>query len=159
MSQWDIDVYGVSLVLENLSGQLGLDGGGFSATIDSTAEGINSAMVSAKSSPVESALSDFLAYYHGETGTVFTRSLSCLKGANDATIAYNEGQEEMAATAQNQAGAAETTSTPALPPLPPMRASSERVRRIRAHRTPDRCQLEHVDPHQPRSYPLSPDRL
>lgn len=104
MSEWDIDVYGVALVLTDFSDQLGLDGGGFSSTIDSTAEGIDMALTNAKSPPVEAALSGFLGHFTTQTEAMFTRSLSCLQGANDATLAYGEGQEEMAAEAQRQAG-------------------------------------------------------
>lgn len=104
MSKWNIDVYGVSLVLTNLSDQLGLEGDGFSDTIDSTSDGIDMALTNAKSPPVEAALSGFLEHFTGETDAMFTRTLSCLQGANDATVAYNQGQQEMAAEAQRQAG-------------------------------------------------------
>ncbi|WP_150241617.1 DUF6507 family protein [Nocardiopsis quinghaiensis] len=104
MSQWNIDVYGVALVLTDLGDQLGLEGGGFSSTIDSTADGIDMALNNAKSPPVETALAGFLDHFTGKTDAMFTRSLSCLQGANDAALAYSEGQEEMAAEAQGQAG-------------------------------------------------------
>lgn len=104
MSDWSIDVYGVSLVLTDLSGQLGLEGGGFSSTIDSTGRGIDMALTNAKSPPVEAALSGFFDHFTGETEAMFTRTLSCLQGATDATTAYIQGQEEMAAEAQRQAG-------------------------------------------------------
>ncbi|PDP85607.1 hypothetical protein CQJ94_21620 [Glycomyces fuscus] len=107
MSRWNIDVYGVALVLGNLGDQLGLEGGGFSDTIDSTADGIEMALTNAKSPPVEAALSGFFEHFTGETDAMFTRTLSCLQGANDATLAYNQGQEEMAAEAQSQAGTGE----------------------------------------------------
>lgn len=104
MSQWDIDVHGVALTLTDFSTQLGLDGEGFSATIDTTADGIDMALTNAKSPPVEAALGGFLGHFTSQTTSMFTRSLSCLQGANDATLAYDQGQEEMAAHAQNQAG-------------------------------------------------------
>lgn len=104
MSKWDIDVYGVALVLTDLGDQLGIEGGGFSSTIDSTAQGVEMALTNAKSPPVEAALAGFLDHFTTQTDAMFTRSLSCLQGANDATVAYSEGQEEMAAQAQRQAG-------------------------------------------------------
>ncbi|WP_067599124.1 DUF6507 family protein [Nocardiopsis listeri] len=107
MSEWSIDVYGVSLVLTDLGDQIGLEGGGFSSTIDSTSDGIDMALSNAKSPPVESALSGFFEHFSGETDAMFTRSLSCLQGATDATTAYTQGQEDMAAEAQRQAGTAE----------------------------------------------------
>lgn len=107
MSDWDIDVYGVSLVLTDLSDELGLEGGGFSSTIDSTGSGIDMALTNAKSPPVEAALSGFFDHFTGETDAIFTRTLSCLQGATDATTAYTQGQEEMAAEAQRQAGTTE----------------------------------------------------
>ena len=116
MSQWDIDVYGVSLVLSDLSDQLGVDGGGFMSTIDSTSDGVDMALSNVKSPPVESALSDFLGHFTTETDAMFTRTLSCLQGVNEATLAYNEGQEEMAAEAQRQAGTAENLDTNPPPP-------------------------------------------
>lgn len=116
MSEWDIDVYGVSLVLTDLSDQLGIDGGGFTSTIDSTADGLTMALDSAKSPPVEAALNDFLGHFTTETDAMFTRTLSCLQGVNEATLAYNDGQEEMAAEAQRQAGTAENLD---LSPPPP----------------------------------------
>src|SRR5699024_12311063 len=69
-----------------------------------------------KSPPVESALSDFLGHFTTETDAMFTRTLSCLQGVNEATLAYNEGQEEMAAEAQRQAG---TTENLDMNPPPP----------------------------------------
>ncbi|MFD3686449.1 DUF6507 family protein [Nocardiopsis sp. NPDC058631] len=104
MSAWDIDVHGVALTLTDFSTQLGIDGDGFSSTIDTTADGIDMALTNAKSPPVESALGDFLSHFTSETNAMFTRSLSCLQGANDATLAYDQGQQDMAATAQSQAG-------------------------------------------------------
>ncbi|MDT0331741.1 DUF6507 family protein [Nocardiopsis lambiniae] len=107
MSEWKIDVHGVSLTLTALGDRLGLEGGGFSSTIDSTSDGIDMALKNVKSPPVEHALSGFLTHFASETDAMFIRSMSCLKGANDATLAYNEGQEEMALEAQNQAGTGE----------------------------------------------------
>ncbi|WP_306367162.1 DUF6507 family protein [Nocardiopsis sp. CC223A] len=107
MSQWNIDVYGVSLTLTTFGEQLGLEGGGLSSTIDSAADGIDMALDNVKSPPVEHALSGFLTHFTTETDAMFVRSMSCLKGANDATVAYNEGQEEMALEAQSQAGTGE----------------------------------------------------
>lgn len=107
MSEWDIDVYGVSLVLTDLSDQLGLEGGGLSSTIDSTGSGIDMALTNVKSPPVEAALSGFFDHFTGETDAIFTRTLSCLQGATDATTAYIQGQEDMAAEAQRQAGTTE----------------------------------------------------
>ncbi|MFB8766808.1 DUF6507 family protein [Nocardiopsis alba] len=105
--EWNIDIYGVSLVLTNLSDLLGLEGDGLSGTIDSISGGIDMALTNAKSPPVEAALGGFLEHFTGETDAMFTRTLSCLQGANDATLAYNQGQEEMAAEAQQQAGTGE----------------------------------------------------
>lgn len=107
MSEWDIDVYGVSLVLTDLSDQLGLEGGGLSSTIDSTESGIDMALANVKSPPVEAALYGFFDHFTGETDAIFTRTLSCLQGATDATTAYIQGQEDMAAEAQRQAGTTE----------------------------------------------------
>ena len=81
MSQWDIDVYGVSLFLSDISYQLGVDGGGFMSTIDSTSDGVDMALSNVKSPPVESALSDFLGHFTTETDAMFTRTLSCLQGS------------------------------------------------------------------------------
>lgn len=107
MSEWNIDVHGVSLVLTDLSDQLGLEGGGLSSTIDSTGSGIDMALTNVKSPPVEAALSGFFDHFTGETDAIFTRTLSCLQGATDATTAYIQGQEDMAAEAQRQAGTTE----------------------------------------------------
>ncbi|WP_017624709.1 DUF6507 family protein [Nocardiopsis chromatogenes] len=107
MSRWNIDVYGVSVVLTNVGDKLGVEGGGLSSTIDSASDGIETALNNAKSPPVEAALGGFFDHFTGETDAMFIRSMSCIQGASDATLAYNQGQEEMAAQAQQQAGSGE----------------------------------------------------
>ncbi|WP_017539040.1 DUF6507 family protein [Nocardiopsis halophila] len=104
MSRWNIDVYGVSVVLTNLGDKLGIEGGGLSSTIDSAADGIETALNNAKSPPVEGALGGFFDHFFDETDAMFVRSMSCIQGASEATLAYNQGQEEMAAQAQKEAG-------------------------------------------------------
>ncbi|WP_159941398.1 MULTISPECIES: DUF6507 family protein [unclassified Nocardiopsis] len=104
MSTWNIDVAGVSVVLTVFSDQLGIEGGGLAETIDSTADGIDMALDNAKSPPVEIALAGLFEHYTGETDGMFLKSLSCLQGASDATLAYNDGQHEMALEAQRTAG-------------------------------------------------------
>lgn len=104
MAKWDIDVAGVSVVLTDFSSELGIEGGGFSETIDSTSKGLNMALNNAKSPPVESALLGFLGHYTSKTDQMFLRSLSCLQGASDATNAYMDGDQEMAREAQRTAG-------------------------------------------------------
>ncbi|WP_017599054.1 DUF6507 family protein [Nocardiopsis lucentensis] len=104
MSRWNINVYEVALLVNDVSDQLGLDGGGFTSTVDSTSDGIDMALTNAKSPPVEEALSSFLGHFTSETDAMLTRGLSCVVGANEATLAYQDGQEEMALTAQRRAG-------------------------------------------------------
>lgn len=104
MSSWDINVHGVHGVLTSYNNQLGTEGGGLSDEIDSTGRGINMALENAKSPPVETALLGFFEYYTSDTGAMFLKALSCLRGASDATVAYQNGDHEMALTAQEEAG-------------------------------------------------------
>lgn len=104
MSSWNIDVFGVHGVLSVYNNQLGTEVGGLSEEIDSTGRGIDMALENVKSPPVETALAGLFEYYANETETMFLKGLSCLKGASDATNAYQNGDHEMALTAQGEAG-------------------------------------------------------
>lgn len=104
MSTWKIDVFGVNGVLNVYDGQLGTEGGGLSDQIDSTSRGLDTALENAKSPPVETALAGFFENYAERTESMFLKGLSCLKGAADATVHYQNGDHEMALTAQDDAG-------------------------------------------------------
>lgn len=104
MSSWNIDVFGVHGVLTVFDNQLGTEGGGLADEIDSTGRGIEMALQNAKSPPVETALAGFFENYSAQTETMFLKALSCLKGASDATAAYQNGDHEMALNAQEEAG-------------------------------------------------------
>lgn len=108
MSSWNIDVFGVHGVLSVYNNQLGIEGGGLSDEIDSTGRGIEMALENAKSPPVETALAGFFEHYASQTDTMFLKALACLKGASDATLAYQNGDHEMALTAQEEAGKVES---------------------------------------------------
>ena len=104
MSTWNINVFGVDGVLSTYNDQLGTEGGGLSEEIDSTGRGLDTALENAKSPPVETALAGFFEHYADQTDAMFLKGLSCLKGASEATLAYQNGDHEMALTAQEDAG-------------------------------------------------------
>src|SRR5690625_5140258 len=65
---------------------------------------LNDANAAAKSWPIGTALSEFSKHCSGEVGDMIGLGASAVKGAGDATRHYANGNLEMAAEAQSNAG-------------------------------------------------------
>ncbi|MGW9633191.1 DUF6507 family protein [Nocardiopsis alba] len=119
MSSWSIDPPQVSAILTETLGLIGEEGGtdglvGDMDTIATTAETVSEM---ADSVPISIALSEFCGHYFEVMGEMAAKTLSGVEGAGDATTAYVNGNLEMAAEAQSNAGVVPPPDAP--PPPPP----------------------------------------
>ncbi|MCW2524233.1 MAG: hypothetical protein JWO63_2568 [Frankiales bacterium] len=99
MAKWDIEPSGVRAVLVRVQGhaeELNAALQSFGADIESAAQG-------SQSQPITSALGDFLAASEGKLARMTGLISAAEDGAVKATLAYLNGDEQMAANAQSAA--------------------------------------------------------
>lgn len=106
MSGWDIDPEGVGAVLRKVFDHTGgEDGeGGLVGTLTTMGEHLDYAAQCSKSFPVITALAEFADHYRGPLENMVAKTSSAIDGCGTATRAYMNGNLEMAAEAQNNAG-------------------------------------------------------
>ncbi|CAM3765742.1 DUF6507 family protein [Nocardiopsis rhodophaea] len=106
MSGWDIDPEGVGAVLNKVYSHTGgEDGeGGLVGTLTSMGKHLEYAGECAKSFPVNYALAEFAEHYGPQLNNMVAKTASAIDGCSTATRAYMNGNLEMAAEAQNNAG-------------------------------------------------------
>ncbi|SKA10393.1 hypothetical protein SAMN02745673_02468 [Marinactinospora thermotolerans DSM 45154] len=106
MSGWDIQAPAVGTVMTTVGGYVGgEDGeGGLVAAIDALGTHVEEAGTAADSGPIGTALAEFLEEYGTTLQGMVAKTASAITGCTDATTAYLDGNLEMAAEAQNNAG-------------------------------------------------------
>ncbi|MFC7329868.1 DUF6507 family protein [Marinactinospora rubrisoli] len=106
MSGWDIDAPVVGGVMTTVGGYVqGDDGsGGLVGKITTFSTNVETASTQAASGPITTALGEFVEEYAGKLENMVLKSASAVQGCTQATTAYLEGNLEMAATAQENAG-------------------------------------------------------
>lgn len=106
MSAWDIDPAGVKSVVTKVAGHV-TDGHGGGDTLEhhvtDLGTHIENAANAAASSPIGTALKEFVEHYSPALKGMATKTGSCIQGAVDATKAYIQGDLEMAAEAEHKA--------------------------------------------------------
>ncbi|KIH96659.1 hypothetical protein LP52_23805 [Streptomonospora alba] len=109
MSAWDIQPTEVNGILQTVGGHVGgEDGeGGLVAKIDTFGEHVSEAGAAAASGPIGTALEEFVGEYGPALQEMVLKSGSCIQGCVDATSAYLNGNLQMAADAQGNAGSIE----------------------------------------------------
>ncbi|SIO86894.1 DUF6507 family protein [Nocardiopsis sp. JB363] len=106
MSDWSINPDQVNGVLSEVVDHIGEEGGsegmlGHMETISTTVGNVSETI---DSFPISVALSEFCEHYFDLMGKMVTKTASGIEGASDATTAYVNGDLEMAAEAQSEAG-------------------------------------------------------
>ncbi|MES0834650.1 DUF6507 family protein [Nocardiopsis tropica] len=106
MSSWNIQPAEVGGVLTTVAGHLGEEGGGDGLVghITKVGEYVTLCMEEANSGPVNTALAEVGEYHFGHMGDMVALTVSAVQGAYEATMAYIEGDLEMAAQHQAAAG-------------------------------------------------------
>lgn len=106
MSKWNIQPTGVGEVLTNVADHLGEEGGdeGLIGSMTATEEILTSLSEEAGSAPVSMALSEFAEHVFGLMGDMASLTVSAVTGASEATTHYVNGDLEMAAESQENAG-------------------------------------------------------
>ncbi|GAA0987346.1 MULTISPECIES: DUF6507 family protein [Nocardiopsidaceae] len=106
MSAWNIQTGEVFGVLSGVSGHIGDEEGsqGLTSHLNSMETHLNEANSAANSDPIGVALSEFAEHYFDEVGGMVEKSASAVGGASDATLHYVNGNLQMAADAQANAG-------------------------------------------------------
>jgi hypothetical protein len=106
MSAWNIQPQEVTTILSTVSGYVGDETGteGLTSHMKSLETHLNEADSAAASAPIGAALSEFAAHYFGEIGDMVAISSSAVEGAGEATLHYTNGNLEMAAESQANAG-------------------------------------------------------
>ncbi|CAM3753199.1 DUF6507 family protein [Nocardiopsis rhodophaea] len=109
MSGWDINPEGVGGVLQTVSGHLGDEEGteGLTSDIKSFGNHIETAAVKSDSGPIGTALHGFFDKYSEEMRAMASKTASAINGCGNAVSAYMDGNLEMAAEAQSNAGTVE----------------------------------------------------
>ncbi|MDN3358846.1 DUF6507 family protein [Actinomadura sp. DC4] len=106
MSGWRIDPPGVKSVVTKVGGHV-TDGHGGGDTLEhhfaDFGVHLQNAGTGTASSPINTALKEFVEHYTPTLKGMATKTGSCVKGAVDATKAYIQGDLEMAAEAQRKA--------------------------------------------------------
>jgi hypothetical protein len=107
---WDISPPGVQSVVTKVGGHV-TDGHGGGETLEhhlkDFGDHLENAGNGAASSPINTALKEFVDHYSPTLKGMATKTGSCIKGAVDATKAYIQGDHEMAVEAQKKAIEAE----------------------------------------------------
>ncbi|HJE58851.1 MAG TPA: DUF6507 family protein [Nocardiopsis listeri] len=106
MSEWSIDPVQVGSVLSETAEHLGEEGGGSGllghmSQLETRITAVNSHINSA---PIGIAIGEFAEHNFAMLGDMLSLTASGLQGAGEATTAYVEGDQDMAAEAQAQAG-------------------------------------------------------
>ncbi|MUL42637.1 hypothetical protein FZ103_15900 [Streptomonospora sp. PA3] len=106
MSTWDISPEGVSSVLTAVGGHVGDEAmtEGLTGQIDDFSTHVVSASEQAASEPIGQALDEFAGHFGPRMWTMVARTASAISGCSEATTAYVNGNLEMAAEAQGNAG-------------------------------------------------------
>ncbi|RCV57269.1 DUF6507 family protein [Marinitenerispora sediminis] len=106
MTAWDIRPAGVGEILTEVSGYVGgSDGaGGLAGDVDEVLSLTEYASSCAASGPISTALAEFVTSVGGTLGAMVAKAASAATGCGDATVAYLDGNLEMAAEAQANAG-------------------------------------------------------
>ncbi|WP_159941377.1 MULTISPECIES: DUF6507 family protein [unclassified Nocardiopsis] len=106
MSKWNIQPGEVGAVLTNVAGYIGEEGGsdGLVGAMTSTESLLTAISEEANSAPVSMALGEFATHNFGLMGDMAGLTVSAVTGASEATTAYVNGNLEMAAEAQENAG-------------------------------------------------------
>ncbi|WP_017538650.1 DUF6507 family protein [Nocardiopsis halophila] len=109
MSGWDIDAESVFATLSYVGSKVGGEDGTGGLVGDSTTVGekITYAEQCASSYPITKALGEFGENCGPILQAMVARGASCVTGCSDAVAAYLDGDTEMAARAQEQAGHAD----------------------------------------------------
>ncbi|OLT28713.1 hypothetical protein BJF83_14570 [Nocardiopsis sp. CNR-923] len=106
MTSWDIQPGEVLSVLESVMGHVGGEGSGegLVGCIDRMETSLINASSHAKSVAVSMALAEFAEHYFAFSGDMVALTGSAIEGAGEATVHYNNGNLEMAAESQANAG-------------------------------------------------------
>lgn len=110
MGKWNIEPAGVKSVVTKVAGHV-TDGHGGGDTLEhhlkQFGDHIEDAGTAAASSPIGTALKEFVEHYSPTLKGMATKTGGCIRGAVDATKYYIQGDLEMAAEAQRKATRAE----------------------------------------------------
>lgn len=117
MSEWEIDPAQVGAVLSETAEHLGEEGGGSGllghmSQLETRITALNSHI---NSTPIGIALGEFAEHNFAMLGDMLSLTASAIQGASEATTAYVEGDQEMAAEAQAQAGQVPDPNAPSGP--------------------------------------------
>ncbi|KII00507.1 hypothetical protein LP52_01425 [Streptomonospora alba] len=106
MSVWDLKPEQISGVLTTVSGHIGDEERteGLSLHSKTLEDALDEANTAASSGPIGMALQSFSEHCFGLIGDMVDRGSSAVTGAGDATAHYVNGNLEMAAEAQSNAG-------------------------------------------------------
>ncbi|MBB6173853.1 hypothetical protein HNR23_003913 [Nocardiopsis mwathae] len=106
MSSWDINPDGVGGVLKSVSGHLGDEAGteGLTGEITAVGKNMETAAAKAASEPIGIALRGFFGFCSADMGAMAAKTASAVNGCSGAVVAYMNGNLEMAAEAQANAG-------------------------------------------------------
>ena len=119
---WDINVDAVANVLQTT----GEKASGYEAVAKGYADYAERSVRQAQATLVGQAVADVLAFYQDAWQDIIDQTNASLTGAKDATIAYVNGQEEMALNAQRNA-----TDAPGKRRAAESRANAEKASRQR----------------------------
>jgi hypothetical protein len=106
MSGWNIQPAEVGAVLTSVAGYIGEEGGGdgLVGAMTSAENLITAINEEANSTPVSVALGEFAEHNFGLMGDMAGLTVSAVTGASEATTHYFNGNLDMAAEAQENAG-------------------------------------------------------
>ncbi|KII00066.1 hypothetical protein LP52_03810 [Streptomonospora alba] len=106
MSNWDVSPEGVNSVLTTVGGHVGDEAmtEGLTGQIDDFGTHVENASEQAASAPIGQALQEFVDHFGPMMWTMVARTSSAVTAGSEATTAYIDGDLEMAADAQANAG-------------------------------------------------------
>lgn len=109
MTAWDLEPDQISGVLGTVAGHIGDEEAteGLSLHSKSLGTALNDANAAAKSAPIATALEEFSTHCFDMVGDMVGLGSSAVQGAGDAAMHYVNGNLEMAAEAQSNAGTVE----------------------------------------------------
>ncbi|KUP95783.1 DUF6507 family protein [Thermobifida cellulosilytica] len=104
MSGWDLNPREISVVLQNVGNHVGgEDGkGGLVGLLETFGTHVEEAGTACESGPISMALGEFVEEYSGKLKGMVNKSISAITGCSDATMAYVNGNLEMAERAQQR---------------------------------------------------------
>ncbi|HLU98102.1 MAG TPA: DUF6507 family protein [Thermobifida alba] len=102
MSGWDLNPGEINVVLQSVGNHVGgEDGeGGLVGLLDTFGTHVEEAGTACDSGPIGMALGEFMEEYTDKLKGMVDKSISAITGCSDATMAYVNGNLEMAAEAQ-----------------------------------------------------------